>query len=1282
MTATRDLKTLTDLIERQAAASADLTHASSFSEIVGALARHMLIEGGQFITISLLDHEDGKIRRLRVMASANRQQSFDSETVRDLHEDDQNSPLILALNDSAPVRLVDVEQDQAISNHMRAWLAEWKIKSFIAIPLRHKDRTFGVLGIHNVAEAIKLSDAELRLFQSLADQAATLIQINNLTNQSVHTSDLSEREARAFAELNSSLEYAQMAAVVARHMLPSPGRFIILSKYIYNAAGELTGWKVLATANRERTYNWEYESVDWTTITEDVQSKTLAGEPLIVSDTADIPPSDLGPGLYAMLASNGVRAFLNIPMFIDGKPVAALAVASRSPQNFAKAEIAAFRNLADQIAALIYTRTLLDEAQSARDVANNLVLASRMITSADNYDDMAQAVIYTVARSMSAVSISLFDQPGERTIVAIGTPDGALTFTPGRFRDRAPSSEQLETLRQGLPVIVGDIYESGSPFSDETQAQYARLNATWCASFGLQTGDTLLGTLDILNAGAVTFSIEETDAYNTLADQIAITLENRNLLSQKEETLNFVQAQFEATSKIYNAKTATEMLDAIYHFAGTGYNHAHLALVEPDTLPPLVRVVSEMNYNQLIATDRQVTLDGYPAAEALSALETLYVPEVATEEFLTAEERERLKGQDIQALMIVPLVSNQRLLGLVAFMHTSPRTIPAGRLRAVRSLADQMAVVFENQSLLRSTAQTLEETQLLYETNRSILAAQDTMDILRTLRTNLAPDAAAINHLVVTYDESQQQIKHLRADVVNTPTEEQLVDFAVDELIGEDRLAALTKLWGESESTISVVEDAEALPADHPMADYYRTIGVKSSISIPIRERGLVREAVILTFNYSQTFDSRQRRLYEALSDQIGVVLQSHRLLRDAQVSASQLGGQVRVLQIVNQLAMTLSNTQDEDELLEHSARALVEATGVDHCGIVIVNPQETLGRVASEYPALGALNLQIDMTSNELYQIIRTTRQPITVDDVQADTRVTQATKESMKSLGIHGLGFFPIFVHDRIFGSIGLDLYSAGRKFTPEMVNVAQTITAQIAIGLQNLRLLSDAQRRAEQLQRITTFSQSVQATLDMATIFNIMISESTQMLQEDQMSIALNDPASGELRLVAQHVEEYTSVNLNTTEVMPLTGPMARVWETWELLHIPDARASNEKLPAKMTARSWMIAPLISRGRILGLVSVGCMRPHVYGDTDLAVFQQMVNQLAVAIENAEAFTQSQRVAKNESLVNEISTQLQRQLDIHSMMDVTVNELGKVLGARKARIRLGTTAPRVDEQ
>ena len=126
----------------------------------------------------------------------------------------------------------------------------------------------------------------------------------------------------------------------------------------------------------------------------------LQGKPYVTEDTETVSPSDIGPGLYALFAANGIKSFVNLPMMIDGKPIAALGIASRNKQPFTKAEINAFRNLSDQIAALIHARTLLEESQTSRDVANNLVLASRMITSAENYEDMAQAVIYTIARKM------------------------------------------------------------------------------------------------------------------------------------------------------------------------------------------------------------------------------------------------------------------------------------------------------------------------------------------------------------------------------------------------------------------------------------------------------------------------------------------------------------------------------------------------------------------------------------------------------------------------------------------------------------------------------------------------------------------------------------------------------------------------------------------------------------------------------------------------------------------------------------------------------------------
>src|SRR5690606_10316041 len=109
-----------------------------------------------------------------------------------------------------------------------------------------------------------------------------------------------------------------------------------------------------------------------------------------------------------------------------------------------------------------------------------------------------------------------------------------------------------------------------------------------------------------------------------------------------------------------------------------------------------------------------------------------------------------------------------------------------------------------------------------------------------------------------------------------------------------------------------------------------------------------------------------------------------------------------------------------------------------------------------------------------------------------------------------------------------------------------------------------------------------------------------------------------------------------------------------------------------------RSIMIAPIRFRGRGAGLIEVGSRHLHPYSETDVALFQQMITQFAVALENSEAYAQSQRAAKNQALVNAITAQLQRHSDAQQMMEAAIEELGKALGARRARVRL---APQVDD-
>jgi GAF domain-containing protein len=243
--------------------------------------------------------------------------------------------------------------------------------------------------------------------------------------------------------------------------------------------------------------------------------------------------------------------------------------------------------------------------------------------------------------------------------------------------------------------------------------------------------------------------------------------------------------------------------------------------------------------------------------------------------------------------------------------------------------------------------------------------------------------------------------------------------------------------------------------------------------------------------------------------------------------------------------------------------------------------------------------------------------------------------------------------------------------------MVDTAQTLTAQIALGLQNARLLSEAQRRAEQLQRITAFSQSSQATLDLPVIFKNMLAESVLMLPQDRVSISLYDSEREALRVVAEHAGGVNTVNLDGGDIIRIFGHIAQAWDSRELVHIPDTHKLRDQVNLDSSVRAWMFAPIVTREGLLGLVSVGSARPYIYGETDIALFRQLVTQLAVALENATAYNQSQRMVRNESLLNNISTQLQNQITLEQMMDVTVTELGRALGARRARIRLGQAEP-----
>jgi len=84
----------------------------------------------------------------------------------------------------------------------------------------------------------------------------------------------------------------------------------------------------------------------------------------------------------------------------------------------------------------------------------------------------------------------------------------------------------------------------------------------------------------------------------------------------------------------------------------------------------------------------------------------------------------------------------------------------------------------------------------------------------------------------------------------------------------------------------------------------------------------------------------------------------------------------------------------------------------------------------------------------------------------------------------------------------------------------------------------------------------------------------------------------------------------------------------------------RFANPLLP---DTRSEIALPLQAGGRILGALDVQSERPAAFDDNDIAVLQGMADQIAVALENARLFTQTQTaLSENEQLLSQVETAL----------------------------------------
>jgi adenylate cyclase len=251
---------------------------------------------------------------------------------------------------------------------------------------------------------------------------------------------------------------------------------------------------------------------------------------------------------------------------------------------------------------------------------------------------------------------------------------------------------------------------------------------------------------------------------------------------------------------------------------------------------------------------------------------------------------------------------------------------------------------------------------------------------------------------------------------------------------------------------------------------------------------------------------------------------------------------------------------------------------------------------------------------------------------------------------------------VRNDVIGVIQILNKKKGR-FTKEDLELVEAITAQAAVSLQNAQGLEEMEKTREKEMQFLDIVSDVTAEIDLGSLLQRVMLESTRMLNADRATLFLNDPKTEELFSRVAMGDGIGEIRLPNS-----AGIAGAVFQSQQTINIPHAYADLRFNPGfdKQTGyftRSILCVPIINKeGECIGCTQALNKKGGGFTDEDESRLKAFTQQVAIALENAKLFEDVARErAYNHSMLTSMSNAV-----------ITIDDEGKIITCNKAGLKI----------
>ena len=949
---------------------------------------------------------------------------------------------------------------------------------------------------------------------------------------------------------------------------------------------------------------------------------------VIAGAVADLPGSE-----RVVLESQGIRSVLVIPLFVSDAwhGFIGFDVCDRV-REWQQVEIDLLRAATSDIANAI-------EREQASRQAQALAEAAAALTATLDFEQVLDRILEQVGRVVSndAANVMLIDGDQARIVrwrgyERFGTEEFVSTVV---FHiAEVPNLQQMVETKE--PMVISDTATYPGWVHVPVQE--------WLRSYAavpIVVRGEVIGFLNVDSTTPGFFTQVHLEPLRAFADYAAAAIENARLFEASHQRVAELEAVRQASLSLTSSLELPLVLEAILEHV--------LQLVSADDAHIFLYDAGRLTFGAALwAGGRQQEPYAEPRPHGLT-----YAVARSGERIVVPDMNDHPLFQDRQwdgAIVGLPLRVGDQVRGVMNVAYDKPHVFSENELGVLELLADQAAIAIENARLFDALAGEKKRLELLYGLARTLAESLSLEEVADRALRQTCSAIGAFKGILLLLESGTDRLHFIAASGYEAESVEML-----------DRQVGLRV--GQGLAGWVIAERRTAIIADVSQDEHWLTVDglddwVRSALVVPLMVRDRLVGVLSLYSERLDAFDESQRQLVEAVAAPVAIAIQNARLFQSEQQQTHRLAMLADVARIV-------ATTLDAGDLLQavteaihrHFAYPLVETLTLDDEGRTLL--LRGYSGISIGSPVMIAPGVYRQPIEQGIIGHVARTGKPYFASDVRTDPYFLCVGETSIRSeLCV------PILDEGRVVGAVDVESDRLA-DFDEGDQSLLEAVADTVAVGLRNVRLYEETQRRVQELTLLNSISAGFGAALNVDILINCALEGLQELVGADRTYFVTTDSDAciweTTHELVAPGIEPDIGLSgaFDDVPVELETLLSGQPFAVSDIATDPQVEGMRETYRA-LGMQSMLLMPVQVRGRLYGALGFDfCRERHARQPDEIRLLEGVAHQLELALENVRLLEEARLRA------DELAAALARQEELDRLKDEFIQNVSHELRA-----------------